>query len=580
MCIFEDRKEARDMETIERRYPVGIQTFERLRTGGYVYVDKTDIVWEMTRAAVFVFLSRPRRFGKSLLTTTLESYFQGRKDLFEGLKINEYEKEWVEYPVIRLDLSQAKDMGNATELRRRILMLLKDYAEIYGSEEGEDLPGGMLRGLIKRAYRQTGRQVVVIIDEYDAPLLSVLHDERLDEYRSVMQEMYSILKANEAYIKFCFLTGVTKFSQLSIFSAMNNIMNVTLDRRFSTVCGITEEELETTLWPDVEILAKEYDCTAEEMREMLRDRYDGYHFAGDLRGVYNPFSLFKAFAQMMIGNYWFESGTPSYLIRQMQKYDTDITAMDRLEVPETAFDKPTEAMDDALPLLYQCGYLTIKDYDREGGVYTLSIPNREVRIGYSDNLLPIYVGVKGDTVQTGFALTFWRALKRRDIDCAMESMKTFLAGVPYVEGFKKKLAQAATAEGFYEYTMYLIFSMLNVYCRTQVKCKGGRTDVVVTLADTTWVFELKVNGTGESALAEISKNSLFLRCSSSSKSSFTSVNSGFDESSAWKNQVFSNPRDNGRGYYLPYKAEGRKVVKVGVEFEQETMTVGRWKVEQ
>ncbi|MBQ3636307.1 MAG: AAA family ATPase, partial [Bacteroidales bacterium] len=276
------------METIERRYPVGIQTFERLRTGGYVYVDKTDIVWEMTRAAVFVFLSRPRRFGKSLLTTTLESYFQGRKDLFEGLKINEYEKEWVEYPVIRLDLSQAKDMGNATELRRRILMLLKDYAEIYGSEEGEDLPGGMLRGLIKRAYRQTGRQVVVIIDEYDAPLLSVLHDERLDEYRSVMQEMYSILKANEAYIKFCFLTGVTKFSQLSIFSAMNNIMNVTLDRRFSTVCGITEEELETTLWPDVEILAKEYDCTAEEMREMLRDRYDGYHFAGDLRGVYNP----------------------------------------------------------------------------------------------------------------------------------------------------------------------------------------------------------------------------------------------------------------------------------------------------
>ncbi|MBQ3636521.1 MAG: AAA family ATPase, partial [Bacteroidales bacterium] len=307
------------MEEVERKYPVGIQTFSEIIEQHYVYVDKTDIVWQMAHYAKFIFFSRPRRFGKSLLTTTLEAYFEGRKDLFEGLKINAYEKEWVEYPVIRLDVSMAKNQDGTEELRETLMWIMKPYREKYGSSEDETSPGKMLAGLVMRAYKQTGRQVVVILDEYDAPLLGVLHDEKLNDFRRVMQEFYSVLKANERFLRYCFITGITKFSQLSIFSSMNNLMNITLQEEFSTVCGISHEELDTTLWPDVERLAKRNDCTAEEMRAKLNDMYDGYHFAEDIRGVYNPFSLFKAFRHGKLGYYWFDSGTPTYLIRQMEK---------------------------------------------------------------------------------------------------------------------------------------------------------------------------------------------------------------------------------------------------------------------
>ena len=490
----------------------------------------------MTHEAKFIFLSRPRRFGKSLLTTTLDSYFQGRKDLFEGLKIMELEKEWEQYPVIHVDLSDAKNQQTAESLREALLMLLKPLTSKYGRDEDEKLPGALLRGLIRRAYEKTGKQVAVIIDEYDAPLLDVLHDERLKEFRVVMQEFYQPLKASEAMIKFCFITGITKFSQLSIFSTINNLTNVSMQPEYAAICGITEDEFATDMAPDIAMLAKVYECTPEEMYEKLKLQYDGYRFSEVSPDIYNPFSLLKCFNQKKIANYWFESGTPTFLIHQMQQFRTDIMGMDRIEASATSFDRPTEAMTTALPLLYQSGYVTIKDYERETESYILSIPNKEVRVGLVDGLIPAYTGLDSTVVQDGFALKFYRALRKNDMEAALDEMKAFMAGIPYVEGFKKKLEEVKNYEGFYEYTFWLIFNMMNVYARTQVKCHGGRIDFVMQMAETTYVFELKVNGTAQEALDQI----------------------------------------NSKGYVLPYQSEGRKVVKVGVQFDRDTMSIGEY----
>ena len=526
-------------QTTERKYPVGIQTFERLRRENYLYIDKTDLVWKMTKESPFVFLSRPRRFGKSLLTTTLDSYFKGEKELFEGLKIMELEKEWKQYPVIHVDLSSVKGKESAKELERALNLLISEGNK-FGTVQDEVTPGEKLRGMIRRAYEQTGTQVVVIIDEYDAPLLDKLHEnELLDVFRNVMQEFFVQLKANEAMIRFCFITGITKFSQLSIFSTINNLKNISMLPQYSALCGITEKELVTDMAEDIRQMAEAFGCSFEEMHSKLKAQYDGYRFSSKAEEVYNPFSLMNAFGDKMLSNYWFESGTPTFLIRQMRHFRTDITTMERIEVPDSAFDRPPEAMTTALPLLYQSGYLTIKDYDWDTRLFMLSIPNIEVRTGLTEGLIPVYTGLDGADVQAGFAAKLWKALKREDIDTAMEEMKAFLAGIPYVEGFQKKLEEVKNYEGFYEYTFYLIFNMLNVYARTQVKCKNGRIDFVVQMPDTTWVFELKVNGTAQEALEQI----------------------------------------NSKGYAIPYQTEGRRVMKVGVQFARDTMTVGEWVVE-
>ena len=524
----------------ERKYPVGIQTFSEIIRRRCVYVDKTDLVWQLADYAKYIFLSRPRRFGKSLLSSTLHSYFAGERELFEGLKIMQLEKEWRQYPVLHFDLSGAKHMP-VQEVRNELGRLMEEYEKLYGANPNETTPGMRMAGLVNRAYEQTGLQVVVIIDEYDAPLLDVLHDEeRLMAVREVMQEFYQRLKMLDPKLKFCFITGITKFSQLSIFSTINNLMNITMDPKFASICGITEHELTTTLHEDIELLAERNEMTYEEMRAKLKLQYDGYHFSKQSEEVYNPFSLIKAFLSGEVGAFWFDSGTPTYLIRQMQHFRTDITAMDNMDVPDKAFDKPTEAMTTALPLLYQSGYLTIKDYERESATYTLGIPNQEVRVGYADGLLPTYVGLDGSDVQMGFALKFWRALKQADIHQAMRDMQTYLASIPYVEGFKKKLEEAATAEGFYEYTLYLIFSMLNIYVRTQVKCAGGRIDMVVWMPDTVYVFEFKTHGTAQEALQQI-----------------------VDRNDA-----------------VAYDGINRKTVKVGVVFDLKSRSIKEWAVEE
>ena len=523
----------------ERKYPVGIQTFSEIIRKNYVYVDKTDLVWKLADYAKFIFLGRPRRFGKSLLSSTFHSYFAGERELFEGLKIMTLETEWEQYPVLHFDLSGAKHMV-PQEVKAELGRLMEEYEKVYGANPKEVTPGMRMAGLVNRAYEQTGQQVVVIIDEYDAPLLDVLHDDqRLADMREVMQEFYQRLKMLDPKLKFCFITGITKFSQLSIFSTINNLMNVTMDPKFATICGITERELTTTLHEDIELLAQGNGTTYDAMHDKLKYHYDGYHFSEQSEEVYNPFSLMKAFLSGKVGAYWFDSGTPAYLIRQMKHFRTDITSLDNMEVPSTAFDKPTEAMINALPLLYQSGYLTIKDYERESNLYTLSIPNQEVRVGYTEGLLPTYVGLDGSDVQVGFALKLWRALKKGDTEQAMRDMQAYLAGIPYVEGFKKKLEEVSNAEGFYEYTFYLIFSMLNVYVRTQVKCAGGRVDVVVWMPDAIYVMELKINGTAQEALHQINNN----------------------------------------GYAIPYEHNGRRIVKIGIRFAVATKTIEDWSIE-
>ena len=525
----------------ERRYPVGIQTFSEIVTKRMVYVDKTDIVWRLTQENKYVFLSRPRRFGKSLLSTTLKSYFEGRRDLFEGLKIMQLEQEWTEHPVIHLSLSQAKSQGSAEALQYAIGLLLVPFEKVYGKDAEEKTLGQRLRGIVQRAVEKTGRQAVVIIDEYDAPLLEVLHEEEnLKEFRRIMQEFYVPLKDLDPYLQFCFITGITKFSQLSIFSTINNLNNITMLPQYSALCGITEKELTTTLAQDTALLAESYGCTAVEMHQRLKRKYDGYHFSRNSPEVYNPYSLMKAMLNKQLDNYWFDSGTPSYLIRQMQIFRTDITAMERMEEPAESFDVPTEAMTTALPLLYQSGYLTIKDYDSEADIYLLDIPNQEVRIGYIRGLMPTYIGMDSGPVQSGFAVKFWRSLKRGDIQQAMLDMQSFMAGLPYIDGFKKKLEAAAQKEAFYEYTMYLIFSMLNVYVRTQVRCAGGRVDMVVQMPDTVYVFELKKDGTPREALQQIDSNS----------------------------------------YAIPYKADGRHIVKIGIRFNADTRVPEEWEIDQ
>ena len=523
----------------QRIYPVGIQDFEKLRTKGAIYIDKTELIYKLVQKD-YVFLSRPRRFGKSLLSSTLKYYFQGRKDLFQGLAIEKLEKEWLEYPVLHFDLSTAKNRdleGVRSELDSQLCPYEAQW-EIK-AEVGK-LPGQRLSVLIKKLHERTGKKTVVIIDEYDAPMLDVLHDnDQMAEVRKIMQEFYAPLKACDADLRFVFITGITKFSQLSIFSVINNITNVSMQPEFSAICGITEEELHTVFKEDIAILAEKYKCTEEEMRRRLKGHYDGYHFSEDSADIYNPFSLLNAFAAKKIRGYWFESGTPTYLIHQLQRFGTDVTTLDEIEASEDMFDRPSEAMNDALPLLYQSGYLTIKSYDQDFGSYMLGIPNKEVRVGLTEHLLPLYTH-RSDMVNGGFIQDFCRALLREDMEKAMLVMRSYLAGIPYPEGGKQILQDMEKSEYYYETIFYLMFSFMNRHVQTQVKTCRGRADMVMYTAKAIYVFELKINKPAQEALEQI------------------------DE----------------KGYMIPYTADGRKLIKCGISFSTETRTIEEWVIKE
>ena len=483
------------MERQGRLYPIGIQTFEKIRVGNYMYIDKTEYVYRMVHSASnYIFLSRPRRFGKSLLTSTLEAYFEGRKELFKDLAVERLETEWTEYPVLRFDMSTAKHVDKE-RLESELNLKLIEYENVYGRGEGEENVNQRFQGIIRRAYEQTGRQVVVLIDEYDAPLLDVVHEEKnLPVLRNIMRNFYSPLKACDPYLRFVFLTGITKFSQLSIFSELNNIKNISMLPEYAAICGITEEEMATQMDEDLDILAERMGISREKTVQKLKDNYDGYHFTWPSPDIYNPFSLLNAFADGRLDSYWFGSGTPTYLIEMLKKYGVQPQQIGGRKAMAESFDAPTEHMTDIAPLLYQSGYVTIKGYSPITQLYTLDIPNKEVRLGLMKSLLPDYLDRRTTDGLTTVALLY-EAIYEERLDDALRLLQTFLSTVPYCD--------RTDYEGYYQQMLYIIFSLLGIYVDVEVRTPSGRVDMVMRTATTLYVVELKLNQSAEVAMQQI-----------------------------------------------------------------------------
>lgn len=513
-----------------RRYPIGIQDFEDLRNNNYIYVDKTALIYQLVNTNKIYFLSRPRRFGKSLLISTLEAYFLGKKELFNGLDMEQLEKDWTVYPVLHIDFSGSKYM-EAESLRASINVQLLLWENIYGRQEGEDTFSLRLEGIIRRAYEQTGQQVVVLVDEYDAPMLDSNNNHELQhEIRGIMRDFFSPLKKSGKYLRFLFLTGISKFSQMSIFSELNNLQNVSMSDNYSTICGITEQELLTQMKIDVEQMAQANDETYEEACAHLKKQYDGYHFSKSCVDVYNPFSLINAFAQKSYENYWFSTGTPTFLIELLQQMNFDIRLLDRMDAKPEDFDKATDCLTDPIPVLYQSGYLTIKGYDPDFQLYTLAYPNKEVRKGFIESLMPAYVHLPARE-NTFYVVSFIKDLRIGHLEECLERLKSFFASIPNKLNNKE--------EKHYQTIFYLFFRLMGQYIDVEVDTAIGRADAVVKLQDTIYVFEFKVDGTPEEALAQI----------------------------------------NSKGYAIPYQADHRKIVKAGVNFDSATRTIGEWKIE-
>ena len=518
------------MEENYRRYPIGIQNFEQLRNRNCVYVDKTELVYRLANTDSVYFLSRPRRFGKSLLVSTLEAYFQGKKDLFKGLAMERLEKDWNVYPVFHIDFSLTK-YTTLFDLQEQLNLFLLRCEKVYGAEKEEKTPAARLQGMIRRAYEQTGLPVVVLIDEYDAPLLDSNSNIPLQqELRNELRKFFSPLKGLGQYLRFLFITGISKFSQMSIFSELNNLKNISMRDDFSAICGITERELLDELRPDIERMALANGETYEAACAHLKRQYDGYHFSKHCEDIYNPFSLFNAFDAKEYKNFWFSTGTPTFLIDILQQSNFDIRQLDGVSATAEQFDAPTNVITDPLPVLYQSGYLTIKEYDRDFQIYTLAYPNKEVRKGFIESLMPAYVHLPARE-NTFYVVSFIKDLRVGNLDQCMERIKSFFASIPNDMNNKE--------EKHYQTIFYLLFRLMGQYVDAEVKSAVGRADVVIKMQEAIYVFEFKVDGTPEEALAQI----------------------------------------NSKQYAIPYQADHRKVIKVGVNFDSSTRTIGEWIIE-
>ena len=480
--------------------PLGMAVFSEIIEGNYLYVDKTRQVYNMTHnQGKYVFLSRPRRFGKTLLTSTLHSYFDGRRDLFKGLAIDQLEKDWIKYPVLHFDMSLGKHMDE-DRLERYLGTLLENYEKIYKIEKPAADNNIRLTAIIRAAYEQTGKQVVVLIDEYDAPLLDIVHEEEnLTILRNVMRNFYSPLNGCDKYLRFVFLTGITKFSQLSIFSELNNINTVSMDEEYADICGITKEELTGQLSDYIDALAEANGYTHDEMVKELTYRYDGYHFTCPSPDIFNPYSIINAFAKKQLGNYWFGSGTPTFLIEMMRKFNVAPSEIGNREVGAEEFDAPAESLTSIVPLLYQSGYLTIKNYDPISELYTLDIPNNEIKTGLYGSLLPLYgqTGKVTDTKVSGNSVVrkIYTFIYKEDIEGALRMLQEYLLTVPYCRGAK--------SEGHYQQMLYIIFSLLGYYVDVEVHTADGRVDLVMRTSYALYLIELKINKSADKAIEQI-----------------------------------------------------------------------------
>lgn len=515
-------------------YPIGIQTFERIRKEDKLYIDKTEYIYRMAHTSgTYFFLGRPRRFGKSLLVTTMQSYFEGKKELFKGLAIEKLEKEWTEYPVLHFDMSGGKHMDKE-QLEEYLDYRLQEEEKKWGVTKPVKGANNRLIDLINTAYEKSGKQVVVLIDEYDAPMLDVVHEkEQLDMLRNMMRNFYCPLKYSEAKLRFVFLTGITKFSQVSIFSELNNIINISMSDEYAGICGITKEELLTQMSEDIDELAKSQELTREETIAELKENYDGYHFSAKSPDVYNPFSLLNCFSTREFGAYWFSSGTPTYLIKMMRKFKVMPTNISKMYAKSSAFDAPTENMTAITPLLYQSGYLTIKGYDKFSKLYTLDLPNKEIKVGLFESLLPNYL--EGMFAQNGdVAIAQMSVLIRQDnMDGALQLLQTFLGTVPY--------CNVTNYEGHYQQMLYIIFSLLTGYVvDVEVHTPKGRLDIVMLTHTRLYIIELKLNKNAQAALQQI----------------------------------------NLKNYAQRFALCGKPVSKVGINFDSTTGNIEDWVIEE
>ena len=510
-------------------YPIGIQNFESIRQGGYVYVDKTDLIHQLATTGKYYFLSRPRRFGKSLLVSTMEAYFQGKKELFKGLAIEKLEKDWTEYPVLHLDLSGVT-YTDENVLNEKMESTLRQWEKLYGLANDFKTDSVRFYNIIDAAYEKTGKPVIILIDEYDKPLLDSAGNQALREaFRSRLQGFYSVMKSQDGKLRFGFLTGVTKLGKLSIFSGLNNVEDISLSRTYADLCGISEADLHHYFTQSVQELAQANELTQEECFAQLKDYYDGYHFAPDTPDIYNPFSLFRCLKSREFGDYWYETGTPTFVIKALQRGQYDLADLSLTPVPASCLNGVNADDSDPVPVLYQSGYLTIKAYDKQTKEYTLGYPNQEVERGFMQGLANIFV--PSARYNGPFAVRkFVEDFKKGDAESLMRRFEAFFADADY--------EIVGDAELYFQNTMYVMCKLMGQYTQVERHTSNGRMDIVVQTDKYIYIMELKMDATADEALKQIED----------------------------------------KGYAKPFAADPRKLFRIGVGFSSETRRIKEWRV--
>lgn len=510
------------------KYPIGIQNFEKLRQDGYLYIDKTGLVYSLVQTSNCYFLSRPRRFGKSLLISILEAYFLGKKELFKGLAMEKLEQEWTVHPVLHLDLNIEKydSIDNLTDI---LNVNLKLWEQTYGSNDAETSVSLRFAGIIRRAYKQTGRRVVVLVDEYDKPLLQSIGNKALqEEFRNTLKPFYGVLKSLDGCIRFALLTGVTKFGKVSVFSDLNNLDDISMNNQYATLCGITEKEIHTNIEEGIRSLASAQNLSYEETCVKLKEMYDGYHFTSDSEGVYNPFSLFNALKNKTFGNYWFETGTPTYLVELLKRNRYNLKDMTET-VSSADVLNSIYGDDEPIPVIYQSGYLTIKGYNPRFKTYRLGFPNKEVEEGFMNFLIPYYTPIKKE--KTAFSIeNFVEEIERGDIDSFFRRLQSFFADTPYELVRDREL--------HYQNVLFIVFKLIGLYVKAEYHTSQGRIDLALQTDKYIYVMEFKLEGSAEEALRQIEE----------------------------------------KQYALPFASDKRQVFQIGINFSSQTRNIEKWLV--
>ena len=511
-------------------YPIGIQNFEKIRKGGYFYIDKTALIYKMVKTGSYYFLSRPRRFGKSLLISTLEAYFQGKRELFEGLAMEKLEKDWIKYPILHLDLNTQK-YDTPESLEDKLNRTLIEWERLYGAEPAENSLAMRFEGIIQRAYTQTGQRVVILVDEYDKPMLQAIGNEALQKsFRETLKAFYGALKSKDGCIKIGVLTGVTKFGKVSVFSDLNNLDDISMWNEYIELCGISEREIHENLEAELYEFADARGITYDKLCAELKECYDGYHFTHNSIGMYNPFSLLNAFKRKEFGSYWFETGTPTYLVKLLKKHHYNLERMAHEETDAQVLNSIDSESTNPIPVIYQSGYLTIKGYDEEFGIYSLGFPNREVEEGFMKFLLPFYAHV--NQVESPFEIQkFVREVRSGDYDSFFHRLQSFFADTTY--------ELIRDQEVHYQNVIFILSKLMGFYVKAEYNTSHGRIDMVLQTDKFIYIMEFKLEGTAEEALKQI----------------------------------------NEKQYALPFEADGRKIFKIGVNFSAKTRNIEKWIVE-